>query len=52
MPDAPLLIQAFLYALGKTEEDGSRTRGPVTHMGEPEGVPGSWLQLNPATAAI
>lgn len=47
---ATLPIQLPIYTPGKAVGNGSYTWAPATHVGDPYGVLGSWLQPNPALA--
>lgn len=50
VPASLLLIQIPACAPGKAAEDGPRIRGPTTHVGEPDGILGSWLEPGPVLA--
>lgn len=42
---APFLTQLPAHAPGKAPEDGPSAWTPVSHVGDPDGAPGSWLGL-------
>lgn len=44
---APLLIQLPVNSLGKVAEDGQNTWALVTHVGDREAAPSSWLWSGP-----
>nr|XP_051711027.1 zinc finger protein 717 isoform X1 [Oryctolagus cuniculus] len=50
VPDSPLLIQLPTNAHGNTADDGPINWVPATHVEDPDAVPGSWLQPDPALA--
>lgn len=45
-----LLIQFSTNVAGKAAEDGPRSWVPATHIGQLDGIPGSWLLPGPAPA--
>lgn len=52
-----VLVAAFPIHLldkepGKATEQGMRAWASCTHLGDPVGTPGSWLQLSPATVIM
>lgn len=47
-PDAPHPIRLPATAPAKVIEDDPSTRILATHVGDPDGVSGSWLQSGPA----
>lgn len=47
---APLSIQRPANPTGKAVEDGSSTQDPASHVGDWNGIPGSWLPLGTAQA--
>lgn len=50
IPAAPLLIQPTTNVPRKASENSPSIWVPSTHMGSPDGCPGSWFQCGPASA--
>lgn len=54
MPDQAqivlFLIQLSANVPGRAAEHGPSSWGPSSHMGDPDGLLGSWLQSDPAPA--
>lgn len=52
VPAVPLLIRPPDGGLGEAVEDGSSVCTPVTHVGDLDEIPGSWLLSGPALAIV
>lgn len=47
-----LPLQLSANVCGKAAQDGPAIWAPATHVGDPHGVLGSWLQTCPAAAIV
>lgn len=45
-------VQALVDATGMVAEDGPNPWAPAICVGNPDGVPGIWLQPGPALTAV